>query len=504
MASDDFSTFQHSPADQIPTSSGYRRTPPSNASPNRTPFYLAMVASPLFFLILGALLQPYADLLWIGILTVVMIAIMATVAFVMPLAPVPKLIALASLEGVGLLAVLVIAYIGYMPLSGWVTFESEQGDFTVLMPGSPTSTGDARGGFSRQEYDDQPKQYRVATVDLTEEMLKDVTGAFASQDQFVSKLTQAFPDDGPITLDLTLDSDQVTSKELIQKDALCHRVTARDGETVQIADVRLLGNRLYLNAIKGPGLTPSSPQAEKFLNSFTLIRKTGPSSPSPSRSRPVVRGGIVEPPPGNAIPGSILYLSFDGNVGSARVTAPKFEPSQVLGQALRVDGPDQIVDLGDDPGLNIEDGATFTIAFWVKPKSKTGTLLSMTSSTDSMTRLEVVLKNGRPYASMVADGQTSAPGTPIEGATIDDGQWHHITVLRDKKKDLATGNEIHNFEMFVDGGRALGSQSVSGSLTTDQRFLGTDGFVGLLDEFGAWNRKLKEYSELGPLAGRGK
>src|SRR5262249_4703825 len=115
-------------------------------------------------------------------------------------------------------------------------------------------------------------------------------------------------------------------------------------------------------------------------------------------------------------------------------------------------------------------------------------------SRDGGALIDVLITEGKAKAQVRQDGNDVFGPTEVNSGTINDGDWHHLALLRE-------GDKI---ELFLDGvsqGRQSGSLS-GGAITTDVRALGGERywlnhsafgdphFEGDMDEFCIFDRAL--------------
>ena len=191
--------------------------------------------------------------------------------------------------------------------------------------------------------------------------------------------------------------------------------------------------------------------------------------------------------------------SPEGNDGTLRDAVPGNEDGDtkpqwvegIIGTGLQFDGIDDYVEMGDDPGLNFQDGEDFSISTWIKTTDPNGEILSK--------RNDDVYYLMRLSDGLLTCGLSSGPGgsmglttTAIQGRLNDD-QWHYIVISVDR--DSTTGLKI-----FVDGWFLLeGDPTVVGDLTNSKPLnIGRDSFSesnyfgGIIDQVEIWNCVFEE------------
>jgi len=238
-----------------------------------------------------------------------------------------------------------------------------------------------------------------------------------------------------------------------------------------------------------------------------------------------------------AIPGLVLHLPFDSNltdtsgrgnsgtgihlvqnlgVITSNTVAATYVPGQ-CGNGLHfvttVDGTgtnwdNNYVSLGDRPDFHFSSNANFTVAFWVKNTdavaAQWGDLPFLTTTVGSTFGTGLVFAwsygtGATPWIgawafSMFDDGGRGAGGRGTQG-TIDDGNWHHVAHVFDRK----TGSTV-----YLDGAPATFNKQ-SGTSTKNALNIDTGDWLtigqdpsglygepgsGALDELGIWKRAL--------------
>ena len=163
-----------------------------------------------------------------------------------------------------------------------------------------------------------------------------------------------------------------------------------------------------------------------------------------------------------------------GNNGTL-VNGPTWNPAGgKIGGALVFDGTDDYVNLGTNSSLNFESSAPFTIAAWVKTTANYGMIVSFRSSTDGGPVIDLAVgydggadNPGKAMILVRQDGGGGGSYAHVIGGSVNNGQWHHVAVVR------GSGSTI---ELFLDGisqGTASDTQS-GGAITTDLRAIGSE------------------------------
>jgi phage FluMu protein Com len=205
-----------------------------------------------------------------------------------------------------------------------------------------------------------------------------------------------------------------------------------------------------------------------------------------------------------SIPGLVAYWPLDegqgkaikdasGNGSLGRIQGGEWIQG-VQGSAVRLGGEGDHIDLVSDQRLNFGAAASFTLAGWVATKSN-GVICSFRRGASPFPVIELSVRKGLLHG-WVRDDTSGFGGAYVDGASVNDGKWHHVALLRQGDGTI---------ELFLDGasqGRFKGESS-GGPITTDLRTLGCDRFVmlrqkqkapgylaGDVDEFRVYNRPL--------------
>lgn len=196
--------------------------------------------------------------------------------------------------------------------------------------------------------------------------------------------------------------------------------------------------------------------------------------------------------------GLLAYWNFDEADGTIAKNAGPWKMDGTVKNAVRVDGKkgkalkfngkDSVVDIGNKEPLNlIED---FTIEFWMQASSAGNDSVAYAGV---ITKFDPVAPNGEGYDIILhKDGQlriaVRGPGridTGIRGPKMLDGQWHHIAVAVTKL----------SVTLYVDG-RSTGTVTGSWeSSPSTKPFLigarnGVANFNGIIDEVRIYSRVL--------------
>jgi Concanavalin A-like lectin/glucanases superfamily len=279
-----------------------------------------------------------------------------------------------------------------------------------------------------------------------------------------------------------------------------------------------------------PTPAPAQPAPEQPVRVATRSSAQPNRAPRPESQRsppplgqapPTERSaGPRIPPAASDFKGLVAYWSFDeimdgvaadgsgqerpGNVVRAR------QAEGIRGQALLFNGRDSYLDYGASPAFNIQAGAAFTYAGWIKTRARSGAVLSQRDQRNGGAVFDILLNAGRLRAQLRQDGNEIMLPLELPGKSlINDGAWHHFALTRH-------GATV---ALHVDAqAQATAVDPVGGfAITTDLRTLGCEGYWlqrrqasfggvatfldGALDEICIFDRALSA-DEIRRLAGR--
>jgi hypothetical protein len=143
-------------------------------------------------------------------------------------------------------------------------------------------------------------------------------------------------------------------------------------------------------------------------------------------------------------------------------------------QAVTLDGSTNYVDFsnGANPGiLNFADSAPFTISLWVKTTDSYGMILSMRSSNNDNSLVDIavgydgVAQSAGQLMTIVRD-DAGGGYAHVPGGYVNDNQWHRVTVTRN----------LTIVSLYLDGNLqgSASSSAAAGPITTDERRFGSD------------------------------
>jgi hypothetical protein len=210
-------------------------------------------------------------------------------------------------------------------------------------------------------------------------------------------------------------------------------------------------------------------------------------------------------------PGMLAHWSFDdsspgrdltGHGNDAVLNGGSFAAGK-KGKAFVCEGrDDQFMDLGQGKELNFYQDGAFTVAFWFQTKDDPGTIFSM-RHTELPGQIDVFMRTNH-VVGIVGDDTDDGTG-PARHAfcwchPANDGQWHHIALMR------YTENDKGYIQIYYDGQLQDKDThgAVRGKITTNLRTLGCErkfllmeekrfgraGYKGAIDEVYIFNRAL--------------
>ena len=211
----------------------------------------------------------------------------------------------------------------------------------------------------------------------------------------------------------------------------------------------------------------------------------------------VVAQTCVAPPPGLVSwwPGDGDATDIAGSNNGVLQNGATFATGFVTsrnGQAFSFDGLDDFVDVGNTPTIPFTGAGSFTMSMWFKTSSTATTNLMDTRQTSTNKFTTLITVPPGVIAFQVRDRRANRHYA-TSSTTINDGQFHHVAVVRDGSK-----NEPGAMEIFIDGQKEVLSSetggTVSGDLHTAQSMQiggGLNGFFdGIIDEFAIYDRAL--------------
>ncbi len=395
----------------------------------------------------------------------------------------------------------------------WAPYTPVNGDFTVVMPGSPQTMGAAQGGnISPKKYGIDVLSPEVEFVVFTwpaqgpftgrpavDQSVADAAKDLLTREYFPSEYAypqreQSGSSHGLAYRELFIQipsSSYYSYRTPHAGHGLAARVYVVNGEVVTLAAV-------------GPRVKLDGPDVVKFFDSLQVKPPTAPKTPA----SPLGMNGLL------------AYWSFDQDQGaffmdeSGNNITGTSHNAQISadgkrGKAIRFNGFSSYFDFSDPPDFNFGAGQEFTFCGWLRTNAAQGTVLSSHNAGDLGPVISLVLEQGVPVARVRKDGaQMWTPLMLRGGKAINDGAWRHFALTRHGPNAA--------LRLYIDGAptgpEQAGGVAAGGSITTDLRTLGAyQSQVGVVlnpttqvdvDEFCIFNRALND-GEIRRLAGAG-
>jgi len=164
-----------------------------------------------------------------------------------------------------------------------------------------------------------------------------------------------------------------------------------------------------------------------------------------------------------------------------------------IGQALKFDGVDDYVDVGD-PASEVLDFGTgnFSLAAWINVKAKSGALRIINKrDTASQKGYEMYIENGNNNLSLfISNGVNTFGNSGDSTINLRDGNWHYVVVTFDRG-----GNANYYTDNKIGTPRNISASGNSSISNTQDVHIGmyntaTNYFLGLIDEVRVYNRAL--------------
>jgi serine/threonine protein kinase len=407
---------------------------------------------------------------------------------------------LIAAAGIGLF------YLLNNPPPEWQEFSSQEGRFSVMMPGKPQpeamDTGSGITGGKIFTVDTGGIFYGVAYSDYESNI---VSGQTTDQLLNGAKEGVLYNTEGDLLSDNEIWIDSYPGKEL--------RVQAPDNMLLR-QRLYLVENRLYQVIIVTDNETAYAADIDKFVQSFKLIGATGTSTTAPSIGTiSEIADNKATPDtalPGGQLNGPVAYYPFNGNAkdesgtgndgtvyGASLIADRAGHP----GSAYSFNGNDNYIDIGNDISLKMADG--WTVAVWVNASSYSPQYQNIISDHAPEgpfeerafrfcgDRLQFIVGGNYGHGSSVYCEYSLPPNTL--------NIWHHLVGTYDRKQA----------RLYVDGVMVSSIDAVNPVPVNDLPVLiGKSGwgefFNGSLDEIYIYNRAISEskiqelYSGKGP------
>ncbi|HBI23434.1 MAG TPA: hypothetical protein DDX84_04345, partial [Nitrospiraceae bacterium] len=180
--------------------------------------------------------------------------------------------------------------------------------------------------------------------------------------------------------------------------------------------------------------------------------------------------------------GTTAYDSIGSNHGTLNNS---FWRTEQTFKGLYFDGG-RYVDVPDSPDFNL---SSYTIDAWVKvPDGLTTGIRSVIAQDDGVNYWRLRLNDNRLE---LCDSRLTTPCNNT-GTTINDGEWHHLSVVRDD-----TANEVL---FYIDGVNIYtatlltetGTHAINANIQIGRKYNATEYFYGMIDEVVLYNRVLTD------------
>jgi len=191
---------------------------------------------------------------------------------------------------------------------------------------------------------------------------------------------------------------------------------------------------------------------------------------------------------------TVVDRSGNGNTGAMINMSTSTSPAKgKIGQALKFDGVDDYVDVGD-PASEVLDFGTgnFSLAAWINVKAKSGALRIINKrDTASQKGYEMYIENGNNNLSLfISNGVNTFGNSGDSTINLRDGNWHYVVVTFDRG-----GNANYYTDNKIGTPRNISASGNSSISNTQDVHIGmyntaTNYFLGLIDEVRVYNRAL--------------
>jgi hypothetical protein len=213
---------------------------------------------------------------------------------------------------------------------------------------------------------------------------------------------------------------------------------------------------------------------------------------------------------GKNMTSNVADSSGQGNHGNLSGQAATTTASGKLGQSLRFDGTNDYVIVGNESAFDFERTDPFTISMWLKPTvSDTTIQVPFSKGADSspyqgiswVTNYANTGTNAGHMTIMIANniGSNSLRPTTVSATNLNDGSWHHYTLIYDGSSVLA-GVRLYQDGVSLALNEGFGVSTLTDSILTNSAVsLGarSDGaptnqefYNGLMDDVRVYNRAL--------------
>ena len=463
--------------------------------------------------------------LWCAI-AAVLAGIGAIVVAQRRLTPCARLIGAGGLLGLG-----AAVYLVAIPLtpaytvdaSLWKTYTSPDGDFSVLMPGTPAN-------------------YHLPTFNNAEKYSKSIPSPDISFTVYVAPAPPENNNPNVFQPFANPNTNAVQNAQNLLKDEFAlgfqypqvdRPMNVYGGQPYQeylyvvstmyggpsagkslAARVYVVNGTTYTLAVFGPRVKADGPDVLEFFNSFQVKTAANPKPALPPGRQPASPVGMN---------GLLAYWSFDqvqnnqvlvddesGNLLTGTLHNATIIPDGPRGQAVHFNGQGSYFDFSDANNLDFPAGGDFTICGWVRTRVWIGMVVSNRRDLSGAPDIDVTIDGGALSVDVRPDGNDRVAAAFVRGPAVNDGAWHHFALSR--RCVFKTGT----YSLYVDGAKSVVQLALnaSGPITTDLHALGAElywqrhgvagnaTFTGDVDEFCAFDRVLDE-GEIRQLAGVG-
>ena len=222
--------------------------------------------------------------------------------------------------------------------------------------------------------------------------------------------------------------------------------------------------------------------------------------PIGSRYRAFTKSGTIAGSFGNNLPSVMAaYWTFDEQSGGTAYDSigenhgtlnNSFWRTERTFKGLYFDGS-RYVDVPDRDDFNL---SSYTIDAWVKvPDGLTTGVRQIISQDDGANYWRFRLNDNRLE---LCDSRLSTPCNNT-ATTINDGEWHHVAVVRD---DSDTGGTANSVLFYIDGVNIwtvsslteTGTHAINANIQLGRKYDGTEYFYGFIDELAVYSRVLTQ------------
>ena len=159
----------------------------------------------------------------------------------------------------------------------------------------------------------------------------------------------------------------------------------------------------------------------------------------------------------------------------------------IIGSALRFDGIDDYVDMGDPPQLRLTSSMTLAVWMYAERLQQANTLITRNAGFGDV-GWALYIENGYPMLKIGQPGERSKTSTRTSSALVSPGQWYHIAGVYNAG--------MKTLDIYVNG--VLSNGLLNGLVPSSQRNSGqnivigkrTRYFKGTLDDIRIYNRAL--------------